>query len=244
MKKLLLTIIILTALAASFFYGGESIAEMLEEEPVVRIEVTTDMVEDDLDTGEIGFDEVINPEDILEEIMPEKDVNENNFTDAEIEEETIILDAENDSGERYCTLTIRCDVLLDNLENLPTEKLSLVPEDGIILAEKDVVFYEGESVFNVLVREMKLEKIHMEYADTPLYNSAYIEGIGNIYEFDCGALSGWMYSVNGWFPNYGASQYVLSEGDEILWIYTCNMGLDIGAEDAAESQLILEEEAS
>lgn len=42
-----------------------------------------------------------------------------------------------------------------------------------------------------------------------MYNSAYIEGINNLYEFDCGSLSGWMYKVNEWFPNYGCSRYVL-----------------------------------
>ena len=57
----------------------------------------------------------------------------------------------------------------------------------------------------------------MEFEDTPMYNSAYIEGINNLYEFDCGELSGWMYKVNGWFPNYGCSRYQLKEGDTIEW---------------------------
>lgn len=39
-------------------------------------------------------------------------------------------------------------------------------------------FYEGESVFDVLLRETKNHKIHMEYSETPLYQAAYIEGIG------------------------------------------------------------------
>ena len=41
---------------------------------------------------------------------------------------------------------------------------------------------------------MKKNKIHMEFENTPLYNSAYVEDIANLYEFDCGELSGWMYS--------------------------------------------------
>ena len=55
-----------------------------------------------------------------------------------------------------------------------------------------------------------------------MYNSYYVEGIGNLYEFDCGSESGWMYKVNGWFPNYGCSSYTLSDGDVIVWCYTCN----------------------
>ena len=126
-----------------------------------------------------------------------------------------------------CTLSIRCSTLLDNLEYLDEAKRQLVPADGIILAEKQVAFYEGESVFNVLLRETRRNNIHMEYVSTPIYNSAYIEGIHNLYEFDCGELSGWMYSVNGWFPNYGCSRYALKEGDRIEWIYTCALGKDV-----------------
>lgn len=130
--------------------------------------------------------------------------------------------------EHTCTLSVRCDVLLNNIEDLEPEKVEIVPKDGIIFAEKEVVFYEGESVFNLLLREMKKNKIHMEFVNTPVYNSAYIEGIANLYEFDCGELSGWLYKVNDWFPNYGCSRYLLEPGDKVEWVYTCNMGKDVG----------------
>ena len=70
--------------------------------------------------------------------------------------------------------------------------------------------------------------IQLEYAWTPMYDSYYIEGINHLYEFDCGSGSGWMYKVNGWFPNYGCSSYHLEDGDSIVWIYTCQLGDDIG----------------
>lgn len=92
----------------------------------------------------------------------------------------------------------------------------------------DMVFTEGESVFDVLLRVCTEQKIHMEFTETPMYQSAYIEGIGNLYEFDCGDLSGWMYRVNGCFPNYGCSQYTLADGDVIEWLYTCDLGKDVG----------------
>ncbi|GLX68069.1 DUF4430 domain-containing protein [Paenibacillus glycanilyticus] len=125
-------------------------------------------------------------------------------------------------------LTVSAATILDNLDKLDPEKLELVPKDGIIFAKQKVAFYEGESVFNVLQREMKKHKIHMEFENTPMYNSAYIEGINNLYEFDCGELSGWMYKVNGWFPNYGSSRYKLKQGDVIEWVYTCDLGRDVG----------------
>jgi len=130
--------------------------------------------------------------------------------------------------ELTCTLSVRCNTVLENLSWLDKEKLDIIPENGIIFEEKTVTFYEGESVFNLLLREMKRNKIHMEFENTPIYNSAYIEGIANIYEFDCGELSGWMYKVNGYFPNYGCSSYQLKAGDRVEFVYTCDLGNDVG----------------
>lgn len=130
--------------------------------------------------------------------------------------------------EQTCTLSVRCDTILKHMAWLDPEKAELVPGDGVILAEQTVSFYEGESVFNLLVREMKRNKIHMEFENTPIYHSAYIEGISNLYEFDCGELSGWMYKVNDWFPNYGCSRYQLQPGDKVEWVYTCDLGADVG----------------
>ncbi len=130
------------------------------------------------------------------------------------------------------TLSVECNTILDNMDWLVSEKVELVPEDGVIYAKKEVEFFKGESVFDVLLREMKGAKIHMEFSGTPIYNSIYIEGINNLYEFDCGELSGWMYKVNDWFPNYGASRYAVKEGDVIEWVYTCDLGADVGGFDA------------
>ena len=140
------------------------------------------------------------------------------------------------SNKLTCTLSVRCDTILDNMDLLDAEKWELVPEDGVILAPTKVVFYDGESVFNVLQREMKKNQIHMEFVNTPMYNSAYIEGINNLYEFDVGELSGWMYKVNGWFPNYGCSRYQLKDGDIIEWVYTCDLGKDVGGYYAVGSE--------
>lgn len=148
-------------------------------------------------------------------------------TDGAAENDKTENGAENDK-ELYCTLSVRCDTILDNMSALNPEKVSIIPADGVVLSERQVEFFEGETVFNLLKRELKKNKIHMEFANTPAYNSAYIEGIANIYEYDCGELSGWMYRVNGQFPNYGCSQYKLSSGDKVEWLYTCDLGADIG----------------
>ncbi len=141
-------------------------------------------------------------------------------------------DVEVDTGTSYtCTFSIECSTILNNLADLDPDKLELVPSDGVILAATTVTFYEGESVFDVLQRICQEKGIHMEASWTPIYNSAYVEGINNLYEFDCGSESGWMYRVNGWYPNYGCSRYQLAQGDVVEWRYTCKgLGADVGCD--------------
>ena len=130
--------------------------------------------------------------------------------------------------EYHCTLSIDCKTILGNMDKCDKNKRELVPEDGWILEPTEVVFFDGENVFQVLKRTCKQNGIHMEFENTPIYNSAYIEGIHNLYEFDVGEGSGWMYSVNGWYPNYGCSRYALKDGDVVEWRYTCDLGFDVG----------------
>ena len=140
-------------------------------------------------------------------------------------------DQEVDKKKTYtCTFSIECSTILNNLKDLDPDKRELVPSNGVILAPTKVTFYEGESVFDVLQRVCKENGIHLESSWTPIYNSAYIEGIHNLYEFDCGELSGWMYRVNGWYPNYGCSRYQLADGEVVEWRYTCDLGKDVGCE--------------
>lgn len=127
-----------------------------------------------------------------------------------------------------CTISISCATILDNMELCAENKRPLVPSDGVILPTTSVAFSEGESVYDVLQRVCRDHGIHMESSWTPMYNSAYIEGINNLYEFDVGNESGWMYKVNGWFPNYGCSRYQVEAGDVICWVYTCDLGADVG----------------
>ncbi len=129
-----------------------------------------------------------------------------------------------------CTIEIRCDTILNNMKDLTPGLDVYVPDNGTILAATTVSFTAGETVFDVLNRICNERNIQIEYSYTPLYGSYYIEGINHLYEFDCGQQSGWMYKVNGWFPNYGCSSYKLEGGETIVWAYTCKgLGTDIGA---------------
>ena len=103
-----------------------------------------------------------------------------------------------------------------------------------MLAATEVEFTGGESVFDVFRKVLREEKLHFEYVDASAYDSVYIEGIGNIYEFDCGPQSGWMFSVNDVYPGLGCSSYTLADGDVIVFSYTCDLGADLGAEKVYE----------
>ena len=136
----------------------------------------------------------------------------------------------NGDGRLTCTLEIRCDELLDELDRMTPEKAALVPEDGVLLETVEVEFSGGESVFDVFRRCLREQKLHFEYVDASAYDSVYIEGIGNLYEFDCGPQSGWMFSVNGVYPGLGCSGYTLADGDAVVFRYTCDLGADLGAD--------------
>ena len=59
-----------------------------------------------------------------------------------------------------------------------------------------------------------------------------LDGVGTdfaiveLYAF--GNLSGWLYRVNGAFADVGCSQYRLQEGDAVEWMYTTDLGKDVG----------------
>lgn len=129
------------------------------------------------------------------------------------------------------TISIRCDTLSRDMSKLTNPAIAgYIPSNGIIL---NTTTYKGttdNTVFDVLNTVCRNKGIQLESKYTPLYESYYVMGINYLYEFDGGPQSGWMYRVNGWFPNYGCSSYYLSDGDVIEWLYTCEgLGADVGA---------------
>lgn len=138
--------------------------------------------------------------------------------------------------ELTCTISISCSTILSNMDKCEESKKEWVPDNGVILSATTVTFTEGESVYDVLQRVCRDNGIQMDASWSGKYGSvysAYVEGIANLYEFDVGSGSGWMYKVNGWFPNYGCSRYPLQAGDNVQWVYTCDLGLDVGGRTAA-----------
>ncbi|MEK4044911.1 DUF4430 domain-containing protein [Paenibacillus sp. FSL H8-0048] len=100
-------------------------------------------------------------------------------------------------------------------------------EHGVILAAAQYEIKQGESVLDLLKRITREQKIQMEYQGSKAF--AYVEGIDNLYESDHGAESGWMYKVNGEFPSKAAGSWIVEPGDTIEWLYTLDLGKDLGA---------------
>ena len=144
-------------------------------------------------------------------------------------------DQKPDTKKDTVTITIRCDTAVNNGMHLEGKWAGIVPASGVILPVTTVEIDEGDKVFDVLSYVCDKYKIHMSYRGGT-GSGCYVEGINNLYEFDGGRWSGWMYCVNDWYPNYGCGVYQVKAGDVIEWNYTCDLGLDLdagmeGAED-------------
>lgn len=161
--------------------------------------------------------------EVSDDYLPATDPEENSGqTEASGEQEDDSSYQEISPEEKsVCSLTIQCLSILDNKDKLSVGKEEFVPESGYILST-NVEFSKGETVFDVLKRACQTYGIQIEYSYAPIYGTYYIEGINQLYEFDCGSASGWMYSVNGVAPNVGCSSYTLEENDSIVFYYTCD----------------------
>ena len=217
-KRLIVPTVIIAILVISFVFGSSPDTDIETDVVSTNVQVAEDKVSENADF------QASSEQKASEETTPKPQKQEPQETPAAepVAEKAI---AEDVVADTTCSLSIRCDDVLSNMQKLNKEKTGLIPSDGIIYENKTAVFYEGETVFNVLVRELKKNKIHYEFTHTPIYNSNYINGIGNLYEFDCGELSGWLYKVNGAMPSYGSSQYKLKDKDVVEFIYSCNKGL-------------------
>ncbi len=146
----------------------------------------------------------------------EKEIVQNEQTTAEQ-----AISEEEQTYELTCGLFVTCDNALKNISKLDKEKVGIIPQSGVIFSKDKIVFDDGESAFDVILREMEKNNIPIDYEKNTIYNSVYIKGIANLYEKDCGNFSGWIYKINGEFQNKGCSEYKLKDGDKIEFIYSC-----------------------
>ena len=154
---------------------------------------------------------------------------ETTSAESSVTTKAITASAESAPPKKYdytCLFEIECRTILSNMDKLSKDKKECVPDDGVLFSA-ETGFDKGESVYDILKRVCDENGIQLETSYSPAFATRYIEGIGNLYEFDCGTASGWMYTVNGEYMNYGCSSCIVSDGDKIAIRYTCNMGNDL-----------------
>lgn len=76
-------------------------------------------------------------------------------------------------------------------------------------------FNEGATVYDALCAL----GLSVNAENSPLYHGVYVKAIGGLAEYEHGGTSGWCYSVNGSQPMTACSNYVLSNGDNVVWYY-------------------------
>ncbi len=124
--------------------------------------------------------------------------------------------------QKTASVAISCASVLNHADKKKPNAKGTVPQNGVILSTQTVEIIEGETVLDFTKRVCRANRIPFEFS------GGYVEGIDNLYEFDYGNLSGWMYSVNGEFLNYGSNEVKLKPNDTVKWLYTCDLGKDIG----------------
>lgn len=125
-------------------------------------------------------------------------------------------------------ISIVCTTVFDNLDKLENKKtLEFIPSNGIIQEVVEVELLSGDTVLDVLLKLTSTGEIRPDVSMPNGKTKAYVKGINQLYEKDCGALSGWQYYVNGVSASKSCGAYKLASGDKIVWAYTCDIGNDI-----------------
>ena len=117
-----------------------------------------------------------------------------------------------------CYISVECKKLNDKIDKFDDDP-SKVPSDGYILKRKSVTLSSDATVYDLLKAACAANCVSIHEKNT-MYGK-YISGIGDIDEKECGAYSGWLYTVNGASPSRSVDKYILSDYDEIVFSYIC-----------------------
>ncbi len=132
-------------------------------------------------------------------------------------------------GSLVVEISAECTLVLDKMDSIDSavNPPELIPADGVVISRCEVSLPEGASAFDALVEAARQQRVRVDYTGAGSMG-IYVSGIGGIYEFGFGGLSGWMYRVNGEFPDVSSAEITLSSGDVVEFVYTCDLGHDVG----------------
>lgn len=136
--------------------------------------------------------------------------------------------SESGGGPVRVTVLAECSTVLSHMDIIDpaVNPPEVVPEDGVIIARCEVSLPEGATAFDALTAAARKQRVRVDYTGSAY--GTYVRGIGYVTEFGFGELSGWMYTVNGEFPDVSVSDRVLGSGDVVEFRYTCDLGRDVG----------------
>lgn len=118
-----------------------------------------------------------------------------------------------------CTVTVECKSILKNMDKLANGHAPYVPSDGYFINGCTVTLDNGSSAYDAVQLACNKQGVHMTTVNSGY--GKYVKGFNNIDEKDCGSQSGWLYFVNGSSPSKSCSKYKLSNGDNVVFSYTC-----------------------
>ncbi len=96
-----------------------------------------------------------------------------------------------------------------------------------VFAPTQIAFVEGETTWDLLLRVAESNDIVLDYSVSDW--GPYLTGVNDVFAFDFGSASGWMYDVNSEAPAVGMSDNLMSGGDVIRLCYTLSWEDSIGA---------------
>lgn len=232
-KRLFVLISIVLVLSLVFAGCGKS-SDVKDNE----IEDKNTIAEDEQDIFKVEDDHHEDVEDIDEEEESETPINKSDL-DKPVSSKAQNKSEPNNDTNKYKSPEVgkKPNISTDEKSSsakTETDKKSSVtiviigPKDvGTILSTTEVGLNEGDTVFDILKQVVKDNNIQMEYKGRK--SSVYIQGIHNIYEFDNGPESGWIYRVNGEVSQSSCGAHKLKNGDKIEWLYTTDLGREFGA---------------
>ncbi|WP_102347529.1 DUF4430 domain-containing protein [Bacillus sp. Marseille-P3661] len=97
--------------------------------------------------------------------------------------------------------------------------------NGTNILDRTISVTGNPTPYSVLIEAIGTGNVNINGSGS----TTYVTGINGLMEFDHGPESGWNYSVNGQFPTASAGAYLLENGDQVRWLYTIDLGNDVGA---------------
>ena len=103
-------------------------------------------------------------------------------------------------------------------KKMQTVTVSVMDGDGkVMLADTEIEYKSALSAFDALKTACEGK---LEIKSSGFGAFVYVQGIGKLFEFDKGAMSGWLYLVNGAKADKSAGAFKLNSGDKVVWKYT------------------------